>query len=255
MAHPEAPFRGYEVSLERTAIADDPSHRGVVDLGQEYSLGVDLRVHPAENGVIIVNYPGYNGTIDGYENKYGQVGDFLQRHGAAVVRTNNPHNRGFWYPNSVQDHLRAVLDHTLDNTEEIAGVTRDRVRLFLMGFSAGAGAIAAVAHEYPEAERMLLMAPAMDPGTDVVIRGLSRFVGQCHIVVGENDEVVGTGPAKLLAQVACRASVVRDAVIPDCGHQFTGETNGRIMSAAPRWAFANVGGDSPSPNDGIRLYG
>lgn len=49
------------------------------------------------------------------------------------------------------------------------------------------------------------------------------------------------------------AKIRKLEVIPNCGHQFIGETNGKIMSKAPLWAFA---GDTtfPSPDGGKRLY-
>lgn len=42
-------------------------------------------------------------------------------------------------------------------------------------------------------------------------------------------------------------------VIPDCDHQFQGLVNGKIMSKAPFWAFADDE-SFPSPEGGTILY-
>ena len=223
-------------------------------MGREFPLKVGLRVHPNSNGVIVINYPGLDADIDGYANKYGNLGDFLQEKVGAVLRTDNPHYAGFRYENSVQEHLRAVIDYALQHSQEISGKDADEVSMYLMGFSAGASGIAAVAHKYPQVKKILLMAPSGDAGQEAVAEGLKQYTGECHIVIGENDEIVGVEAGNLFASMATAVSVVRSVIIPDCDHQFRGETNGRIMSAAPLWAFAGVGGERPSPEDGITLY-
>ena len=46
-------------------------------LGQR-PLELEVAIHPHSNGIIVVNYPGITGDIDGYNNKYGQQADFIQ---------------------------------------------------------------------------------------------------------------------------------------------------------------------------------
>lgn len=244
----------YDASFERMAVSDDQAFRDGEFAGQSLPLHVGLRVHPNPNGTIVVNYPGYNGDIDGYANKYENLAGFLQQKIGAVLRTDNPEFAGFDYRRSLQDHLRAVLDYALQHSREIAAEGADDTAIYLMGFSAGASGIAAVAHEYPQVKKILLMAPSGDAGQEAVTSGLQQYAGECNIVVGREDEVVGAGLAQRFASLATAASVVRSVVIPDCDHQFRGETNGRIMSASPLWAFANAGGETPSPEDGIILY-
>ncbi len=52
---------------------------------------------------------------------------------------------------------------------------------------------------------------------------------------------------------ATKAKLRKVVTVPDYDHQFTGETNGRILSKAYLWAFK---GDEtyPSPEGGIKLY-
>jgi dienelactone hydrolase len=236
------------------AVSDDASLRGGEFVGKQFPLEVGLRVHPNPNGTIVISYPGLDADIDGYANKYGNLGDFLQARVGAVLRTNNPHYAGFEYQNSVQEHLRAVVDYALQHSQEISGTEPEETSLYLMGYSAGGSGVAAVAHEYAQVEKILLMAPSGDAGETAVAQGLGQYTGECNIVVGEDDELVGVEAGKSFASLATAASVVREVVIPDCDHQFRGETNGRIMSAAPLWAFQGVGGERPLPEDGITLY-
>ncbi len=221
---------------------------------REPSLPVELRIHPHTNGIIVINYPGFNGDVDGFANKYGKLGNFLQRNLGAAVRTDNPRFEGVDYSQSVQDHLRAVIDYTLVHSVEISGKSPQETELYLMGNSAGAGAVSAVANEYPQVKKILLIAPAGNAGGDAITHGLGRYKGECSIIVGENDEVVGPEAGALFASLATAASIVRSAVIPKCDHQFRGDINARIMSAAPLWAFRGLEGQLPNPEDGIDLY-
>lgn len=244
----------YDVSFQRRAVADDPYFRGGQFVGQEFPLEVQLKVHPASNGVIVVNYPGANGDIDGYNEKYATLGDHVQSNVGAVVRTGNHVLAGFKYDVSVREHLKAVIEYALQYAEDISGARADDVVIYLVGFSAGASAIAAVAYEYPQVKKILLMAPSGDAGEEAVKDGLGKFTGECHILVGEEDKVVGKEAGASFALLALNASKVRSVVIPNCNHQFRGELNGKIMSAAPVWAFSDADSESPSPEQGVKLY-
>ncbi|HCW32109.1 MAG: hypothetical protein UT36_C0002G0005 [Candidatus Peregrinibacteria bacterium GW2011_GWF2_39_17] len=244
----------YDASFRRKAISDDPSLQDGRFVGQEFPLSVKLTVHPSDNGIIVINYPGALGDIDGYNNKYATLGNHVQQNVGAVIRTDNPVYAGFKYDVSVREHLKVVIDYALKNAVEISGVKTDDVVIYLVGFSAGSSAIAAVAHEYPQVKKILLMAPSGDAGQEAITEGLRKYTGECHIVIGENDEVVGKDAGSFFASLATGASVVRSVVIPNCDHQFRGERNGRIMSAAPLWAFSDPDSENPSPEKGVKLY-
>jgi len=124
-----------------------------------------------------------------------------------------------------------------------------------MGFSSGASAIAGTAHEFPEVKRVLLYAPSGDMGQEAVRQGLRDFHGEVYIVIGDQDEVVGPQAGQLFNDLATGAAHKELFTIPNCGHQFRGEVNGRIMSEAPFYAFT-VGQKPqfPDPAGGIRLY-
>lgn len=220
---------------------------------------VELAVHPnTDSGLIVINYPGANGEIDGFNDKYVKLADHIRGElPAAVLRTNNAYIHGLEYPASVQQHLRAVIEFAIEHADEIAGRHPEGIpRIHLMGYSAGAGAVAAVAHEYPEhILNMLLIAPAGDAGMTSIREGLSRFRGVCNILIGRNDDLVGVGAADIFRDMAMgSAALVRTHIVEDCDHQFRGTPNGVIMSAAPMWAFAGEPIDAPDPARGIVLY-
>jgi dienelactone hydrolase len=230
---------------ERRIVLQRPLEGGkLLDLG--------IAIHPYSNGIIIVNYPGITGDIDGFNNKYGKQADFIQEKGiGTVVRMGNRDFSELSYPEGMIYNFKFVLDHCLANGEELSG--NKNPKLYLMGFSAGAGTIAAVASDYSAVEKILLMAPTEDAGEETVERGLGKFNGEVYIAIGDKDEIVGSHAGKIFYDLAKAAKIRKLEIIPNCNHQFFGEINGKIMSKAPLWAFA---GDTtfPSPDGGRKLY-
>jgi hypothetical protein len=207
-------------------------------------------IHPFNNGKIIVNYPGAEGSLDGYKGKYKTLAEYIVSQGlASVVRLPNPHTYGFgWNVN-----LRHALTYVLENSKSICG--SDHPDIYLMGLSAGAGAIATLAWEYPEVKKILLLEPALMTGDFSVMKGIAKYRGELYVVVGSGDEAIGTLVGDIVMDNAAKASRKEMFVIPNCDHQFRGEINGRILSQAPFYAFS----DDPKPSfpdekAGIKLY-
>jgi hypothetical protein len=149
------------------------------------------------------------------------------------------------------DDLRATIDYALANAGSICS-TREP-DLYLMGISAGAGAIAVVAAEYRQIKKVLLLAPSVDAGKAAIEEAFGKFRGEAYIAVGEYDECVGKEAGDYFLGLATAASKKTLVVTPNCDHQFQGLVNGKIMSKAPFWAFA--GDESlPSPEGGVILY-
>lgn len=238
------------VHLEWKAKANDPDFRNGEFLGQEFSLDLDLAVHPNALGRIIFNYPGIGGDIDGYNAKYKKLARYMQGEGlGAVVRSGMDFIAGF----AKDTEFRKMVDYALENAEAIAQSKQPEV--LMMGFSAGASVIAATAYKYEQVSRILLMAPSGDMGMKEIIQGLQRFAGEVYIVIGQEDEVVGVEAGQRYCDLATGASKKELHIIPNCSHQFRGELNGRIMSQAPFYAFAR--GEKPKfpdPQGGIVLY-
>lgn len=215
-------------------------------------LELEVAIHPHSTGIIVVNYPGITGDIDGYNNKYGQQADYIQEKGiGTVVRMGNPHFDKLPYPKGMIDNFKFILDYCLENGTELSG--KKNPSLYLMGFSAGASTIAAVASEYSAVEKILLMAPSGDAGQKAIETGLRNFKGEVYIAIGDRDEVVGSQAGQIFYDLATNAKIRKLEIIANCNHQFFGEENGKIMSKSPLWAFA---GDTtfPSSEGGRTLY-
>lgn len=213
-------------------------------------VNIQAAIHPHTSGIITISVPGITGTPDGWENKYGKLADIVQAKGSAVVRMDNEY-AGEPYPGTMLNNFDHVMNYAFRNAKEICG--SENPTIYLMGWSAGASTIAAEAHTFGEVEKILLMAPSGDAGMQPVTEGLEKFSGEVYIAIGEHDEIVGSSAGQTFYDLSIGASKRELITIPDCGHQFIGETNGKIMSKAPLWAFF---GDTtfPNPEGGHKLY-
>lgn len=210
-----------------------------------------VAIHPARATRIVVMIPGCNGSLDGYERKYAKLASYWVESGlGAVVRTGNPMIPGLPYEQVCQATLRGVVLGALARAQEICGAASPEV--LLVGWSAGASAIAAQAADLPQVEGALLFAPSGDAGEADLIAGLERYAGDLFVVAGADDEVVQDLPRHLFG-LATRARRKEFVSLPDCDHQFRGAANGRVMSQVPLWAFAGAEAFD-DPKGGIHLY-
>lgn len=214
---------------------------------------ITIVAHPSEGArAIIVNYPGYRGHIDGYNNKYKVLAAHLAKENVgAIIRMPNIEREREEYGVGLIEDLRLVMRYALENTPHLCAVKKPD--LYLMGFSAGAGAVAACANDHSAVKKILLMAPSGDAAQETVKKSLAAFRGEVFVVIGEEDDVVGPDSGSAFFDMATAASRRELVVIPNCDHQFRGTVNGKILSKAPLWAFA---GDKtfPSPEGGLELY-
>ncbi len=234
----------------RSNIADLGSGR---ILGEEYHLNLEIAVHPNKSGKIIINYPGLLGSREGFKNKYQKLAQYMQGEGlGAVIRAHGPGFPSFaGFTDDVL--LRRVLTYALENTLNICGTKNPEI--FMVGTSAGAGAVAASAAESENVKKILLIAPGANIGLKALIKGLKLFKGEVCIVIGEDDENVGASNGQYFYDFASGASYRKIFFIPNCDHQFTGKTNGKILSRAPFYAFAEGKRPNfPDPENGIILY-
>lgn len=223
--------------------------------GELVQTGIPVTVHPINTGVVLINSHGLGGSKDGYNNKYVKIAQLLQ----GLVVGSVIRYQSSLFPFAFQDvnmtvlldNLRAVIEYCLNEAMLVCG--SDIPEIYLAGFSAGASTSAAIAYEYPQVTKILLISPSADVGTDVLRKGLSNYKGELYITLGDNDYVIGPKAAQTLADWATKARFKKVVVVPNCDHQFTGERNGRILSKAYLWAFK---GDQtyPSPQGGAKLY-
>lgn len=231
---------------------NDPGFKAGKEMGIELPLKVELAIHPNKSGRIMINIPGIGGTMDGYSGKYKKIATEVQRHNlAAVIRVHNYEYQG--YLGDVQ--LRSALKYARENARAICG--EENPEVFLSGYSAGASAIGAIAHEYPEVTRILLLAPAGNMPEHMLKDGLTKYRGEVVILQGENDKMVGRDAGAKYLQYLTNVSHSEIFMLPGCDHQFRGEPFGRIMSEAPFYAFARSRFERPKfpdPVGGIKLY-
>ena len=215
-------------------------------------VDIKVAVHPSSNGVIIVNYPAFNDDLNGRRNRYRNLGDYLQREElGAVVRVGNLFCTDLPHPEVILDNLRFVIDYALEHAEEISG--SDSPRVFLMGHGAGASAIATIAADYSEVEKILLIGPSFDMDQKTLTESLRRYRGRAYIAIGENDEVVGIDSGQIFYDMASNSRLRKLVTVPNCDHHFRKEHHTRVLSRAPFWAFD---GDISFPfsDKGISLY-
>jgi hypothetical protein len=252
MVHKTVQLERIAVCDRRISVGDEGYEEGDENLfHKEVPIRFDIAVHPSESGNIVINYPGKEESIDGYCGKYRNLADFVQEKGVgAVVRSGNHLWKWLSYVQSVQDDLRLIIDYAVSHSHEICGSENPSV--FLMGFSGGSFATAAVAHEFPQVEKILLTGPAYGNQRDIVEAGLASYTGEVYILLGDNDHVLCGRAGRDFYDMAAAASRKELVVVRNCDHYFRHEVNDKIFSKAPLWAFA---GETafPSPEGGVRL--
>lgn len=201
-------------------------------------LSLTLAINRSDLGRVVIIYPGNKEKIDGPHKRYKDLAcQIVGENLGSVVRCSNP-ARKLFLPST---NLRKMINYTLDHSQYICG--SEDPELLLMGFSAGASAIAAVASDYKQVSRILLVAPSGDMPKETVQRSLQQFMGEVYIVVGDKDEVVQPRAGQIYYDLATTASNRELFYIPNTDHYFNGEVNDMIFKKAPFYAFAQ--GEKP----------
>lgn len=205
---------------------------------------VQMAAHPATCDRLVIIYPGLNANLDGENRRFTQanplrylrLAERLQSEGiAAVVRVANP-PCGYYSGGQVAvDRLRWAVDYALGHARSLCG--HRRPELCLLGFSAGAGAAAALAGEY-QPKRMLLIAPSGDIGPQRIVDGLKGYGGRLVLMVGEKDEVVGRDVACLFDELSPAARRKEVLFVPDCDHFFTRADHDKLFEETSVRVFA-----------------
>lgn len=222
--------------------------------GEIVPYGVPITAYPTESGKVIVNSPGSGELKDGREDRWKNLGYYLQEHGLASLVTYNAPRPDFqvqleWEPYSYQgaswnkiliESLCHTIDWSLENAVLLSG--NESPAIFLTGFSSGGSAAGAVSHRYPSVQRLLLLS-TYDSVGDSFYEGVSAFTGDIYLVYGDEDPMAGW-LAHILrtGKFAAKSFLVREA--PGCGHRFDGEANTQLITQAFHWAFE---GDNSQP--------
>jgi alpha/beta superfamily hydrolase len=231
----------------RTIALPDRDRRRTTNGAQGRTLpNVQFAAHPATCARLVIIYPGLNATLDGESRHFSQAHPFryrrlaerLQAEGvAAVLRLANP-PCGYYGDGQVAvDRLARAIDYALAHARAMCG--HRRPELCLLGFSAGAGAVAALAGAY-QPKKLLLVAPSGDVGPRRIVAGLTEYAGQLVILVGEQDEVVGRDAACLFDEISPSAYPKEVRFVPDCDHFFTRPEHDRLLEDTSVKVFAGT---------------
>jgi hypothetical protein len=229
-----------------------------IPLKNKPETAIEINIHSLNSDNVIINLPGFGGDINGYSNKYNKLAEYLvENQLGAVVRMGNIIFPNEEYGQSIVNQLETVIDFILKYSEYIC--TRKNPNIYIIGTSAGAGATALVAYKYAQIKKILLVAPAAGNVRNYgnALQELMKFTGDVAIIIGEKDDVVGVGSGrsfKFYAEDSENIHSLKYIEIPFCDHQFKGETNGRILSRAPFWAFIDKDLIIPPLTESCKLY-
>lgn len=239
------------VAIDKTLFRETES-----ETGETVRYGVPIAAYPSEAGKVIVNSPGSGELKDGREDRWRNLGLYLQKRGLASLVTFNAPRPDFqvqleWEPYSYQgaswnkiliESLSHTIDWSLENAKELCGNASPDI--YLTGFSSGGSSVGAVAHRYPSVKRILLLS-TYDSVGDPFYEGVTAFTGDIYLVYGDQDPMAGY-LARILrtGKFAAKSFLVREA--PECGHRFDGEANTKLLTQAFHWAFE---GDNSQPLD------
>ena len=222
--------------------------------GELVFYSIPVTAYPTDSSLIIVNSPGSGELKDGREDRWKNLGKHLQTQGLATLVTYNAPRPDFkvqleWEPYSYRgaswnriliESLSYTLDWAIENAPELCGNASPPV--YLSGFSSGGAAAGAVAHRYPNVQRLLLLS-TYDSVGDPFYEGISSFTGDIYLLYGDQDPMAGHLAMMLrTGKFAARSFLVREA--PDCRHRFGGEANTKLLTQAFHWAFE---GDNSQP--------
>ena len=191
---------------------------------------IPVEYHPTNTGNIIINIPGAGGSVGGYLNKYVNLGNYIQEKNiASFVRM--PNDR----PGEYQLTVRKIVNYCLEHSKDICG--SDIPNIWLMGFSAGAGAIVLTAWEYPEVKKVLAINPFIEDIREKIKKDLPSYTGQLFLIKGSDDDVIGSDTLEYISTYATNVEDIQTYTIPNCDHQLKGLVNSKILSQLPEYYF------------------
>jgi len=191
---------------------------------------IPVEYHPTNTGNIIINIPGAGGSVGGYLNKYVNLGNHIQEKNiASFVRM--PNDR----PGEYQLTVRKIVNYCLEHSTDICG--SDVPDIWLMGFSAGAGAIVLTAWEYPEVKKVLAINPFIEDIKEKIKKDLPSYTGQLFLIKGSDDDVIGSDTLEYISTYASNVEDIQTYTIPNCDHQLKGLVNSKILSQLPEYYF------------------
>ncbi len=216
---------------------------------------IEVALHPQLGAdTITIMMGGLNGHVDGWMHKNTKVAELLRRQAnTAVVRAGGPQAEGGVEDPHIMQQARALIKKSIAQAEALTGKPASELTFQVSGYSAGGSGMAAVAHEFPQIKKMLLVAPSVNAGDKNVKQGLMKFRGNVAITVGKEDELAKYAE-KLIAHTEGRTLPIHFQELSNVDHRFTGVRGGELFSASFLWGLDNQGEHLESSQRGIKLY-
>lgn len=198
---------------------------------------IEGTVHPYDSRRIAIIYPGANGSKDGYMDKYKKMAENLvEERICAVLRVPNTYHIG----NGWTIGLEMAIEYAIKHAVEICK-GNELQQIFMIGHSAGAGAISLVASAYEQITKVVLTSPAPLRRHNKIEHMIGEFTGGVYVAIGEEDRVVPRDEAKDFYNLAT-SSVWRTLnIIPNCDHEWSGDNNLKSFIKAPAEMLLNSG--------------
>ena len=167
------------------------------------------------NNDVLLIIVGYNGSINGYDNKYFKIANKANDlYGNTVfIIDNNEYN---WH--SPENFFHAIINYVKENT------LNNEIKIKLLGTSAGATLALSYAWKYPEIMKVLLINPPLfKENIELTVSGMKLYTGNVTLVIGKNDPSYEFGV--LFTQEKYKNIFKKIVLYDNADHNFTGLIN------------------------------
>ena len=147
----------------------------------------ELMLFPSQADRTLIVIPGWNSSVKKF--KYAYLVDTLQQRDlASVVIMNNPDpGEDVDYTEQLFRQADAVTRFAIANQASLNG-NKDRLKLSVMGSSAGGGAAAVIAGRYNQTvDSVFLVGPAQDVPFSAIAAHMQNITGELFVIRGEYD--------------------------------------------------------------------
>ncbi len=179
------------------------------------------------NETIVFIKPGLGGSIYGYENKYLQIAENLNKkfHCTVIV---SPHDKNTEF----DTEMEFIKDYTAQNNIF-------DYQIYYFGYSNGALIGMCEAYKYAEIKRLLLINAPLCMNPHKTIEGVKHFAGEKMILLyGEKDQSFHF--VKLFSELSNEK--VKFEIIPEADHNFTDKLE-LFMSLPEKYLFSLLESD------------
>ncbi len=197
------------------------------------NAAVDYGIVHGNNLIVLVKV-GMHGSIYGYQNKYLDMAELLnKRYGCTVITVSTPK---FIY--SLESEMKFVKDYAEKSNF-------NEYEVFYMGHSFGGTLGLLYGYKFPEIKRILAVNSPFSEDTDEMIKGIKSFNGlSLDLVYGLEDDFIDTG--KKYSYL--KNKIVHFSFLEDVDHYFTDKINQFILLPV-NYFFENINNNVVNSED------